>query len=83
MQRHSFGLVAFSLVIAQPVFLIPVEAQQKSCTQIAANARNWLVRNPGSQAYNDYDVDRALKECLKSGYWKNVSKGGGQPAKKQ
>ena len=58
-------------------------AQEKSCTQVASSARNWLVQNPASKAYSNADVERALKECLRTGYWTNVSKSGGHPAKKQ
>lgn len=84
MQRHLIALSgALSLLVGQAVLPLPAQAQEKSCTQIASNARNWLVQNPSSRAYTNADVDRAFKECLKTGYWTNVSKSGGQPATKR
>ena len=79
MQRQLIAITGFLLLLAPS----PADAQKKSCTQIAENARNVLARNSNPNSYGTADVDRALKECLKTGYWFNVSKSGGQPARKK
>lgn len=83
MRWDAIAYAAICVAIVQLAHAPSANAQEKSCTEIAVNARDWLVRNPASNAYTRADVDRALKECLRTGYWTNVSKGGGQAAKKQ
>lgn len=83
MRALAVFVVAVGIVAGQAMLSSSVIAQEKSCTQIASNARNWLIQNPNSKAYSVVDVQKAFKECMRTGYWTNVSKPGGQPARKQ